>query len=74
MVPSVLRQWVLGFTALSIGVERAFDFELSLAVLGDGQESLTVVERLERIEDRVLLNFAAFDSALSPSSLSLSLD
>jgi hypothetical protein len=35
---------VLGLAALALGVEGHLDFEFGLAVLGDGQEGLAVVE------------------------------
>lgn len=64
----------LGFASFAIGVEGHLDVELSLTVLGDGEQCLAVVETLERIEDCILLNFAAFDLPLTPSRLALSID
>jgi hypothetical protein len=69
-----MRVGVLGFAAFPVGVEGHLDLEFCLAVLGDGEQCLTVVETLQGIEDCILLNFAAFDLPLSPSRLALSID
>lgn len=64
----------LGLAALALVVERHLDLQLSLAVLRDGQEGLAVVERLEGVEDRVLLDLAALDLPLAPARLALAED
>ncbi len=74
MVPSKINIGVLGLAPFSIRVEGHLDLELGLAVLGDGEQCLTVVETLKRIEDRILLDFASFDLPLTPSRLALSID
>lgn len=64
----------LGLATLALVVERHLDLQLGLAVLGDGEEGLAVVERLEGIEDRVLLDLAALDLPLAPARLALAED
>ena len=67
-----VKERVLWLSTLSVGIEGHFYLELGLAVLGDRQQSLAVVERFKRIEDNIFLNFAPLDLPLSPSGLPLS--